>query len=151
MNIRDYDPTKGQAFQGDVAIVPVPKGIAISEHDEIKPVAGRLILQEGEVTGHHHAIGSRVAMFRDDAIARAEPVKTADAKLAQHFGALEADDGLDVESKRELASELEAPAGILACFALAALAGGIVLVALCPERRATAMIGPGSFFVRGVF
>ena len=57
----------------------------------------------------------------------------------------------DVESKRALASALEAPAGILAGFALAALAGGIVLVALGPERRATAMIGPGSFFVRGVF
>ncbi len=57
----------------------------------------------------------------------------------------------DVESKRALASALEAPAGILAGFALAALAGGIVLVALGPERRATAMIGPGSIFVRGVF
>ncbi|RXF72081.1 hypothetical protein [Hansschlegelia zhihuaiae] len=54
--IRDFDPSAGQAFQGDVAIVPVPAGIAIARTDEIAPVAGRIILQEGEVTGHHHAI-----------------------------------------------------------------------------------------------
>ena len=56
MEIRDYDPTKGMAFQGDVSIIPVPAGIAIDRSDEVPPVAGRLILQEGEVTGHHHAI-----------------------------------------------------------------------------------------------
>lgn len=56
MTIRDYDPTKGMAFQGDVSIIPIPTDIAISRIDEVSPVAGRLILQEGEVTGHHHAI-----------------------------------------------------------------------------------------------
>ena len=56
MNIRDYDPTKGMAFQGDVSIIPVPAGIEINRADEVSPVSGRLILQEGEVTGHHHAI-----------------------------------------------------------------------------------------------
>ena len=56
MNIRDYSPAEGMAFQGDVAIIPVPVGIEISTLDEIEPVAGRLILQEGEITGHHHAI-----------------------------------------------------------------------------------------------
>lgn len=67
MNIRDYDPKSGMAFQGDVSIVPVPAKLAagISTVDEIKPVAGRLILQEGEVTGHHHAV-----YFRDDGLAR---------------------------------------------------------------------------------
>lgn len=54
--IRDFDPATGCAFQGDVAIVPVPAGISISTADEIQPVNGRLILQEGEVSGHHHAI-----------------------------------------------------------------------------------------------
>lgn len=73
MNIRDYDPTQGQAFQGDVAIIPMPKDIEIARHDEIKPVDGRLILQEGEVTGHHHAI----VLERPDATANAaRPVKT---------------------------------------------------------------------------
>jgi len=70
MTIRDYDPTAGFAFQGDVAIVPVPAGITISRAEEIAPIDGRLILQEGEVTGHHHAI-RLPAMFRDDGIARA--------------------------------------------------------------------------------
>ena len=69
--IHDYDPAKGMAFQGDVSIIPIPKGIKIDRSDEIAPVNGRLILQEGEVTGHHHAISllDRSA----DAIA---PVKT---------------------------------------------------------------------------
>lgn len=65
MNIRDYSPAEGQAFQGDVSIVPVPHGWAPARTDEVKPIDGRLILQEGEVTGHHHAVG-----FRDDALAR---------------------------------------------------------------------------------
>jgi hypothetical protein len=56
MEIRDYNPSQGMAFQGDVSIVPLPTDIEISCNDEILPVAGRLILQEGEVTGHHHAI-----------------------------------------------------------------------------------------------
>lgn len=55
-HIRDYDPRAGMAFQGDVSIIPVPADIGIDRSDEIKPVDGRLILQEGEVTGHHHAI-----------------------------------------------------------------------------------------------
>ncbi len=54
--IHDYDPSKGQAFQGDVSIMPIPADIAVSMIDEVSPVAGRLILQEGEVSGHHHAI-----------------------------------------------------------------------------------------------
>jgi hypothetical protein len=56
MEIRDYDPSQGMAFQGDVSIIPIPADIKINCNDEVSPVAGRLILQEGEVTGHHHAI-----------------------------------------------------------------------------------------------
>lgn len=67
MQIRDYDPAKGMAFQGDVSIVPVPAGWTVSEADEIKPRDGRLVLQEGEVTGHHHAV-----YFRDDGLARSD-------------------------------------------------------------------------------
>lgn len=57
--IRDYDPALGQAFQGDVSIIPIPDGITIATTDEIAPREGRLILQEGEVSGHHHAIDVR--------------------------------------------------------------------------------------------
>lgn len=56
MRIVDYDPTKGQAFQGDVSIMPIPEGIKVSTIEEVKPVDGRLILQEGETSGHHHAV-----------------------------------------------------------------------------------------------
>jgi hypothetical protein len=54
--IIDWDPADGAAFQGDVAILPMPAGITISRVDEISPVDGCLILQEGELTGHNHAI-----------------------------------------------------------------------------------------------
>lgn len=56
MQARPYDPTQGQAFQGDVSIVPIPADVVISMADEIRPIDGRLIIQEGEATGHHHAI-----------------------------------------------------------------------------------------------
>ena len=75
-NIRDYDPSKGQAFQGDVSIIPIPDGITISTVDEIKPVNGRLILQEGEVSGHHHALDLRQKRFQ------AQPRETGDPLLA---------------------------------------------------------------------
>lgn len=77
-NIHDYDPSKGMAFQGDVAIVPIPDSIKIDLSDEIAPINGRLILQEGEVTGHHHAIAllERPSAVLSEALA---PVKTSKA------------------------------------------------------------------------
>lgn len=77
MNVRDWNPDAGMAFQGDVALIPVPAALAASlaTNDEIKPIDGRLILQEGEVTGHHHAIrlpglSAQPAMYADGALAR---------------------------------------------------------------------------------
>lgn len=77
MNIRDWNPDDGMAFQGDVAIIPVPAKLAgaLSTIDEVKPIDGRLILQEGEVTGHHHAIrlpglSAQPVMYADGALAR---------------------------------------------------------------------------------
>jgi hypothetical protein len=72
MPVRHYDPRQGQAFQGDVAIIPVPDDIAIATNEEIAPIDGRLVIQEGEHSGHHHAIRllDRVAHFRDDGLAR---------------------------------------------------------------------------------
>lgn len=86
--IHDFDPAAGMAFQGDVAIVPVPPSITIDRTNEVSPVGGRLILQEGEVTGHHHAIAllerpspePRFAAVTDlmaDALAGRIPVPTA--------------------------------------------------------------------------
>jgi hypothetical protein len=58
MIVRDFNPADGMAFQGDVAIVPVPVKLAASLNpaEEISPRDGRLILAEGEISGHHHAI-----------------------------------------------------------------------------------------------
>jgi hypothetical protein len=55
-DIFDYNPREGFALQGDVRIRPIPAGFTLDFSEEIQPVDGRLILQEGEVTGHHHAI-----------------------------------------------------------------------------------------------
>jgi hypothetical protein len=64
MQKRTYDPKLGQAYQGDVSIIPIPADISISHTDEIKPIDGKLILQEGEVTGHHHHVAVRQRNFK---------------------------------------------------------------------------------------
>lgn len=88
-NIRDYDPSKGQAFQGDVSIIPIPDGITISTVDEIKPVNGRLILQEAEVSGHHHALDLRQKHFQAQPRETGDPLlATRDPKLKKALGAV---------------------------------------------------------------
>jgi hypothetical protein len=87
MNIQDYDPSLGQAFQGDVSIIPIPAGIRISTIDEIVPVDGRLILQEGEVSGHHHAIDLRTRNFQLQPRETGDPLMaTRDPKLRKALG-----------------------------------------------------------------
>jgi len=54
--VRDWNPTDGVACQGDIVFIAIPSDVAVSVLDEIKPISGRLIIQEGEVSGHHHAI-----------------------------------------------------------------------------------------------
>jgi hypothetical protein len=87
MQPRVFDPSLGQAYQGDIMILPLPADISVSTAHEIAPIEGRLILQEGEVTGHHHAIYllENVARFRDDGLARdlslAAPVDMPTARL----------------------------------------------------------------------
>jgi hypothetical protein len=89
MQVRNFDPTTGQAFQGDIVFIPMPPSIAIARNDEIKPRDGRLIIQEGEVSGHHHAIAlPRVRNFRRDTRQLGDPsVATRDRKLNRTFGA----------------------------------------------------------------
>ena len=73
MQIHDYDPAKpGQGFQGDVSIVAIPLDLAVATVDEIGPTDGRLILQAGEATGHHHAIYllGNVPRYHDEGMAR---------------------------------------------------------------------------------
>lgn len=121
MTIRDYDPSQGQCFQGDVAIVPVPDGIAIATIDEISPVAGRLILQEGEVTGHHHAVTldpqqGRTRRFRregDSGLDRADPFAGASPGLRKRLsGGVRAKAGVRMYRDQTAAQAMVA-AGIL--------------------------------------
>lgn len=82
----DWTPAKGLACQGDIVLMPIPDEIAIDTSAEIAPRDGRLILAEGEVTGHHHAIGigkysGAVTEFRDDGLARALETTTATARM----------------------------------------------------------------------
>lgn len=87
MRIHDFDPAKGQAFQGDVSIIPIPHDIAISRVDEVSPVEGRLILQEGEVSGHHHAIDLRQKKFQSLPKTAGDPLLTTrDPKLKKALG-----------------------------------------------------------------
>jgi hypothetical protein len=81
MKIIDWDPATGDLCQGDVEIFRVPHVVSIDTTEEITPRDGRLILAEGEVTGHHHAIWNpQPALFRDDAMARELEVDTAAIK-----------------------------------------------------------------------
>ena len=66
----DWNPEEGDARQGDVYLFRIPDKITIAGH-EIKPRDNKLVLLEGEMTGHHHAIHfPQPTMFRDDAVAR---------------------------------------------------------------------------------
>ena len=87
MNIREYDPAQGQAFQGDVSIVPIPADIIISTIEEIQPVRGRIILQEGEVSGHHHAVDLRQKHFQAQPREQGDPLLAARSpKLRKALG-----------------------------------------------------------------
>lgn len=68
MKIHDWNPDEGDALQGDVCLFRIPDSIKLDTSDEITAKNGRLILAEGEVTGHHHAIWGRnqPTMFRED-------------------------------------------------------------------------------------
>ena len=69
--IRNWDPDEGDLCQGDVLLFRLPKDIAPAGTDIMQTRDGKLILAEGELTGHHHAIGFHPPMFRDDGLARA--------------------------------------------------------------------------------
>lgn len=69
--IREWRPEEGDLCQGDVLMFQLPKGFAPARTDAIQPRDDKLILAEGEVTGHHHAIWFNPPMFRDDGLARA--------------------------------------------------------------------------------
>lgn len=63
---------KDMYAQGDLLIERV-SDVAVSGMVLQPGADGAVVLAEGEVTGHRHAIFDRVTMFRDDALARDVP------------------------------------------------------------------------------
>ena len=70
--IHKWNPDAGDCLQGDVILFRLPADFKFSTTEEVSPRDKRLILAEGEVTGHHHAIKlvPMPVMFRDDVLAR---------------------------------------------------------------------------------
>lgn len=62
-------------FQGDIGFVPLAlfgkTAADVSRNKRLRAHDARLLIQEGESTGHHHGVWANVAMFRDDGLARA--------------------------------------------------------------------------------
>jgi hypothetical protein len=72
--VRDFNSMNGVARQGDVVICRIPDGVSINKTSVVDPQNGRLILLEGENTGHHHSIA---VMERPDAFFKTtEPAKS---------------------------------------------------------------------------
>lgn len=91
-----WNPSEGVACQGDVILMRVPDDLVIATRDEISPRGARLILAEGEVTGHHHAITLKAfnpqpTQFHDEALARSLTTKArvSSAKLYRDTAAVE--------------------------------------------------------------
>lgn len=148
MQIRNFDPKSGQAFQGDVAIVPMPAAITIVRRDEIVPVDGRLIIQEGEASGHHHAINlPRRHHFRPE-VAAADPVlHVRDTKLRRAFGGKSA--GIAHLYRDPAAVEALRHAGILTRTDLAigclVVEGGPVVIG--HEEHNGIRVPPGNYYL----
>lgn len=87
MTIRDFDPSLGQAFQGDIAFVALPRAIKVEVGDEVSPIDGRLIIQEGEQSGHHHAIAIPSRNFKPTTEVGDPVLKMRSRKLRTAFGA----------------------------------------------------------------
>lgn len=71
--IRRDQPAAGKAVQqSKTKAENAPRGSTRGQADR-KDGIDPVILAEGEVTGHHHALWGRAVMFRDDALAAAIP------------------------------------------------------------------------------
>jgi hypothetical protein len=93
MKTRNWDPAKGDMQQGDVLLFRIPDTIKLDLSDEISARDGKLILAEGEITGHHHAIWfPQPALLHDESLARVAEAKapTATAKLYRDASAANA-------------------------------------------------------------
>jgi hypothetical protein len=137
MKIIDWNPDKGDCYQGDICLFRIPKNIKVNKSAEINKRDNRLILAEGEVTGHHHSIWLRYepTMFRDDGLAKAMMTMDSNA-VASLFS------DPDAISKLVQAGELTGPdlaIGILS------IEGGSML--LEHNEHDAIRIPPGNYYV----
>lgn len=86
MAIRDYDPDTGMALQGDLVIAPVRPPHYLTGFEETPAVAGRLVLLEGEGTGHAHAIDLHAAPDRCGARLLRDPYLVRRLRKDAQFG-----------------------------------------------------------------
>jgi len=107
--------------QGDVLLVRVPAGLVASGLRIAARAQGRIVLAEGEVTGHAHAIADAGCdlLVLDDRAAMAEAVRELlasvglMAELSEEavIGVLAVSDAGDVEVRHEEHAPLNLPAG----------------------------------------
>lgn len=92
MQIRDYDPRQGDFLQGDICFFPIPECLKLSaDAVEIAPINGRLIIQEGEATGHHHAVDlPRQRRFKPERSIGDPVLNTVSPRLRKAFGSVKA-------------------------------------------------------------
>lgn len=146
MCIIDWNPDEGDLQQGDVILFRIPDGVRLDLSDEVKPRNAKLVLAEGEITGHHHAIWlPQPVMFRDDGLAReleAAPPTAAQAAKAARVPRLYRDPAAvrRLVQLRELAHER------LAIGFLIVESGAAVLR---HDEHDAARIPPGRYYVGG--
>jgi hypothetical protein len=144
--IKDYNG-KGVARQGDVILFRLPESIKVNQKNEISPVNGRIILLEGEMTGHHHAIDmDRPAGFEPI------PVKTSKAvedMLSKAFGVTKATARFynDTETVQVLVNKQILTRTDLAIGILSVEGGGDVGVVLKHEEHDGIRLLAGNYYV----
>jgi hypothetical protein len=70
--IRPWNPDDGDLCQGDVLLFRLPEGFAPDKAKPLAPLNGRLILAQGELTRHSHAIWFEQPPFHDSQEARGD-------------------------------------------------------------------------------
>lgn len=135
-----YNPEKGQAYQGDVVIMPLPEGFSIgADAEKIRPASdGAIVLGEGEATGHRHAFYERSTGFAPDTqrgdgatVSRGIATLWRDPALLRRM----LQEGLLQEGARDLHRGFLSVQGDP--------------VALRHEEHGTIMIPPGEYYVGG--
>lgn len=76
--------------QGDVNFIPLAafnKKLTVNRSEPLRDHPARLLIQEGEITGHHHGVWfmPQPTMFRDDALARGLAAETKTVITARLF------------------------------------------------------------------